>query len=286
MLHNAAYKLAKTCLKFYCEKCDYTTSKKSSWTSHLMTIKHNNTQMLHTDPVKLALVKPYKCMCGKTFKHHQSYYRHKSKCTFTDTSLTKDTTIETISMIVKSIVPEIIKELTNIGQNVIHGDNNTINNQKIFNVNLFLNEHCANAMSMQDFAKQIHITMEDLDKNKPDCITNVVIKNIQPLLLNNRPFHCTDISNDEWFIKDIEKGWETDNGSKVINITEHAIRQKWNHEFESKHPEWAYNEKDQEKYIKIAGNANSSLSTKEIHHVLNEISKNAVLTPNNKIINS
>ena len=34
---------AKLCSKFYCEKCDYGTSKKSSYDNHILSAKHTKT---------------------------------------------------------------------------------------------------------------------------------------------------------------------------------------------------------------------------------------------------
>ena len=60
---------------------------------------------------------------------------------------------------------------------------NTTNNthNKIINVQMFLDDKCRDAMSIQNFAKQIMITMDDLNKNKTDCISNVVLKNLMDI---------------------------------------------------------------------------------------------------------
>ena len=64
-------KLLKVALKYHCEKCDYSTSKKSSWLKHLQTKKHN-------DYIKAT--NDYICLCEKKFNHRQNYYRHKKTC--------------------------------------------------------------------------------------------------------------------------------------------------------------------------------------------------------------
>ena len=47
---------------------------------------------------------------------------------------------------------------------------------------------------------------DDLNNNKSDCITNVLLKNLQPLSITERPFHCTDLKKKEWFVKDELQG--------------------------------------------------------------------------------
>ncbi|NDC42650.1 MAG: hypothetical protein EBZ77_14065, partial [Chitinophagia bacterium] len=49
-----------------------------------------------------------------------------------------------------------------VPQNVVVGNNTNSHNKK-FNLNLFLNEECKNAMNMSDFIQNVIITSEDLE---------------------------------------------------------------------------------------------------------------------------
>jgi len=74
--------VAESCKQTYvCETCDYNTSRKSSYEKHLLTGKH----------VKLvnASLTSIKCMCGKTYKHEESLYRHKKSCEVVNISTAK-----------------------------------------------------------------------------------------------------------------------------------------------------------------------------------------------------
>ena len=83
MLHNATYFVAKSRQEYRCEKCDYNTCKRGDWNKHLETKKHKTREMLHnaTDFVAKKSPKLWRCECGKVYKHHTSYYRHKNQCT-------------------------------------------------------------------------------------------------------------------------------------------------------------------------------------------------------------
>jgi hypothetical protein len=302
MMHNDAPEVAKSCKKkvltFYCEKCDYTTTRKSSWNKHIETKKHNAVQMLHNGTSKVAkscMFKMFKCGCGKSYKHHQSFYRHKSMCSLKPNSggcyssiikaddpdtitISKNALTGLITDVSKSLIPVLAECIGDKSSISGSGSNNTINNQKIFNVNLFLNEKCANAMSIQDFARNLQLTMDDIDKSKPDQITNVVMRNLQPLSITDRPFHCTDISGSEWYVKDQENGWGTDSGSKVIDSTEHGIRQKWPDQFVNEHPKWQTSERLQDKYVKIAWDVSSSMNKKDNDKVLGKLKETVELT--------
>lgn len=304
MVHNGTQEVAKSCSKvaqsFYCEKCDYRTSKKSSWTKHLETKKHNAAQMIHNGTQKVAKSCSnvrFECECGRSYKFHSGYYRHKSKCTWTppvedgnklvmtstddndSITMSKSALTDLVTEMTKALLPVFAEAAGDKSSISGSGSNNTINNnhQKIFNVNLFLNEKCANAMSIQDFAKNLQLTMSDLDKAKPDQITNVVMKNLQPLSITDRPFHYTDLSGAEWYVNDKDKGWESDNGIKVIESAEHGIMKKWPDQFQEAHPNWTSSEHLQDKYVKLAGEATTSLKEREQTKVLDNLKETAEL---------
>ena len=126
-------------------------------------------------------------------------------------------------------------------------------------------------MDYQNFAKQLCVTMDDLTKNKKDCLTNVVLKNLQPLSLTERPFHCTDVNTKAWFVKDEKQGWEEDNGEKLIKNAEIGIQKKWLNEFESQYPNWMSNDTQKDKYVQIAGSTSSELPEKIKLKILREL---------------
>jgi hypothetical protein len=65
-------KLLKVAEKYVCKKCDYITSKLSSWNKHLQTIKHNNNMLTNK--------KLLRCECGKIFKYSSGLSSHKKQC--------------------------------------------------------------------------------------------------------------------------------------------------------------------------------------------------------------
>ena len=69
-------KLLKVAPKFYCEKCDYESSKQSSWDKHLLTLKHTMADKCLQKVAKSCNI----CECGKDYKHRQSLSKHKKNC--------------------------------------------------------------------------------------------------------------------------------------------------------------------------------------------------------------
>lgn len=304
------YKILKNSKEnLYCEKCDYYANRKGDFKKHLESKKHNAIQC-YTGISEQHL----SCECGRAYKHCSSYYRHKKNCKFVkkqneeitikyEHENNKETVTneynqsrEVINLLKhamndnKKLQEQLIsiqKEHNNTLHQILPKIGNTTNNthNKIINVQMFLDDKCRDAMSIQNFAKQIMITMDDLNKNKTDCISNVVLKNLKPLSITERPFHCTNIKNKEWYVKDENVGWEEDNGEKIIKNTENAIQKKWIDEFQLKYPNWNIDDKLKDKFVLIAGSTTSELSEKLKIKLIKELGKEVSLTNNeiNKI---
>ena len=291
MLHNATYLGAKTRKnapnEYHCEKCDYITCKTSDWKRHLKTKKHNATQMLHnaTDLRPKAAEKepgkdcdPYYCECGKTYKHHSSYYRHKSKCNWTppiekvveesETS-SKNDQISLLISTVKTLIENGTSNNSNNSNNTTNiGGNNSNSFNNNFNINFFLNEQCANALSIQDFAEKLRITMNDLSSmktNEPKAITNIIEQNLSGLALTERPMHNHE---KKWYVKDKEEGWEDKSGGKIVKEVKSSIARKSVPVFVENNPDWQYSDKKGAEYAEIVSVTMGELAENKGNKVL------------------
>jgi len=108
----------------------------------------------------------------------------------------------------------------------------------------------------------------------------VVLNNLKPIALTDRPFHCTDASNSEWYINDMDNGWKQDSGLIVLGAAEHKMNQAWSSEFKKKYPNWEQNEILQDKFVKLAGNATSKLNKQDSISALMNIGHEAKLDTN------
>ena len=271
-MHNGADLGHKSCRKvaqeYYCEKCDYTTCKLSSWKKHIKTKKHNDNQMVTDDnnlgkKGRKGASNKWICGCGKSYKYKSGLSRHKSTCTYivedteehtkehTSLAIQENVDLKDVlglmnDLIVKNnkLTEKVIELSSNQGQS-IHGDhNNQIQNN--FNIQLFLNEDCKNALSIQDFAKQLKLTMDDLslmNENEPKAITNIIVKNLKDYTEVERPFHH---HKKKWYIKDKNEGWDKkgkDNGEAVVKHTKTAVSQKAGPTFVNNNPDWLTNQR-------------------------------------------
>ena len=120
--------------------------------------------------------------------------------------------------IIKDIVPR-------IGTTMIM---NTTNHNK-FNVNVFLNEQCKDAVNISDFVNSIRITMQDLhvteERGLVESISNVLVQGLNDMDVYKRPIHCTDLKRDILYVKDNEQ-WERDETQEHIRKSVNDIAYK------------------------------------------------------------
>jgi hypothetical protein len=96
--------------------------------------------------------------------------------------------------------------------------NSSVNSHnKTFNLNVFLNETCKDAMNIMDFVDSIKLQLSDLEKvgeiGYVDGISNIIVKHLNALEVEKRPVHCTDKKREVLYIKD-ENKWEKEDEEK------------------------------------------------------------------------
>ena len=145
------------------------------------------------------------------------------------------------------------EQMSNIIPKIGNTFNNTTNNN--FNLNLFLNEKCKDALNITDFIDSLQITLEDLLFSKKNGIsrgiTDVMIKGLKELDIHKRPIHCTDIKRDIMYIKDQDKWMKDDNHDMMKNTIikiadkERNALQQWAID----NPDWIETESKQIEYL-------------------------------------
>jgi len=154
-------------------------------------------------------------------------------------------------------------------------NNKTIKNN--FNIMMFLNEKCKDAMTIQDFAERLVVSIEDLEKKKFDCLSNTILKNLKSLAITERPVHCGNKKKKEWYVNDKENGWELDNGEKLIKNTEYGINKKFQNEFKKHYPNYSTVENIKDKYMQLINRTFTDLPENEKSRLLNMLSNDLLL---------
>ena len=281
MITNDKSKCSK---KFYCIQCDYYTSRLSQFNRHLLTAKH---KMIINDN-NIVPDKNLQCKCGKIYKYMSGLSRHKKQCNqkmelsepnLELTLLSENN--EEFPIISQELIIEMVKKQQDQIFELTHdlkeahktitdlipkiGNHNTTNNVKQrFNINVFLNEKCKDAISMDQFIEKIEISMKNLlttkDKGLSEGITNIIIDNMNKLSLYERPMHCTDKKRETLYIKNDE--WEKDERKELINNLLKKVEHKQMKnikQWTDKHPNYMEDDKLQDEYINLVRKCTSSV---------------------------
>ena len=208
-------KMPKTAEKYYCEICDFVSSKKSNYDTHLTTTKHQNrtNRLNRTD--KMPDI--FECACGKVYKARNSLWYHKQKCTITKEEVVTPPSTPQPQQFDSSLIVELLKQNKELHEMVIglaknagnttnnNTINNTTNNNK-FNLNVFLNETCKDAINLNDFIQSIELTVNDFintgEVGYVRGISDIMLERIRDMEPHVRPIHCTDLKRETVYVKD------------------------------------------------------------------------------------
>lgn len=179
--------------KYICEKCNFETTNKIRYENHIETKKHKNLE----DESRLH----YTCnKCNKIYNTNVSLWRHKKNCkvipqTYSDKDVIKEMQ-DKINVLENIIMEHIKKEPINVAIN----NNNSNNNSGNFNINLFLNEKCKNAINIKEFIRQVLFDFNDLvtieNKGYVDGMAEVIQNKLENHSIYERPIHY-EVKNDK-----------------------------------------------------------------------------------------
>jgi ribosomal protein S9 len=279
-------KLPKVATDFYCEKCDYMCCKKSSWDKHILTTKH---QIL--TPQTQSIQKMYECECGKTYIHRQSLFNHKKKCIIEDScpTQTNSSSESHLTNVILDLVKQnqefkdlIVEQNKQMMEMVKEGKiiNNTTNNNK-FNLNIFLNEKCKDAMNIMDFANSLDIKLKELEDvgtlGYATGISNIIVRGLNELDIYKRPIHCSDLKRESMHVKD-QNMWILDKEKTLLETAIKRVARKnilKVQDWKQANPEYAeINSKTMDKYGQILIEATGSFEPDEKERDMNKIIRN------------
>lgn len=230
--------------QYTCESCCFSCVFESDYKRHMKTKKHMKIKLKCTVEKPESEINIIECECGKIFKTQNGLIKHKKRLCF---GSGKDNIIINL-MRDNAEMKELMKEQQKFmreqqeqyhkqlvdmipmmcGNTNLITNNNTHIKQK-FNLNVFLNEQCKDAINIGDFIKSLQITLDDLnvtrEKTLEDSVGNIFLRGLKELDIYKRPIHCTDNKRDIMYIKDEEK-WEKDEGNSKLKDTIGAITKK------------------------------------------------------------
>jgi len=252
--------------KFYCIHCDYGCMKSSDFIKHETTRKHKKLTNTY-NPSSIIATPFHVCECGKKYKHRQSLNNHKNKCKYLEKEEEenekekkeaapdyKELLLEAMKQLQKQneqlqkkdeLVSEAMTQMADqqkqitemiplIGNNNNNTNNNTTNK---FNLNIFLNETCKDALNINDFIDSLQLQLNDLDKMNElgyvNGLTRIFLNGLNQLDLTKRPLHCSDAKREILYVKENDE-WEKEESKTKLNRAISTVGRKTLKHF----PEW------------------------------------------------
>jgi len=287
--------------KYFCKKCDYSTTKKGNYDRHILTRKHKiltNTDKYLQNSIETNDQR-YSCICGKSYKYRQSLFTHKKTCT---QCIEKGSDIERLnpSLIIKLMneninlqqqmgeqqkqMGEQQKQISELIPRIGNNNNNNINNK--FNLNVFLNETCKDAMTLTDFVNNLSLTMSDLDlvgeHGYIRGTSDIFINGLKQLDITKRPIHCSDLKRETLYVKNDTLNWKKEDIDKP-HVTK-AIQQIHQNNFKQingwihAHPHLLINDhSDQSNYMKIVSSCTGD-TEQDTSKIVKNIMKESVIS--------
>ena len=298
---------------YNCSSCNYYSNNKTNYDKHLLTDKHNKIILREIQETRIIC-----SHCNKVFNTQSGLWKHKKNCivinnerepeklenTFIHSNLiTPELFMEVLkeSKELQNVLIEQNKELQNklLEQNKEHQqqilelaknqqviNNNTTNNTNNhqFNLQIFLNETCKDAMNIVDFINSFQLTTADFETTGKlgfiDGISRIFIKELKKLETEKLPIHCTDFKRETVYIKD-NNIWEKENNEKqklkwtIDRIAQLNLNQLQN--WQEKYPECKENNtKENEHFFKLAAVALGGRGKEEEDKYRDKIMKNVL----------
>jgi hypothetical protein len=301
--------------KFICKICDIKTNNKKDFNRHILTLKHekmlNLTNCEQNNPQN-KILQIYMCdICNKQYKSRVGLWSHKKKCVCEKSTIIEDDQID-ISTLDMNLVMQLLKQnddfkslmveqnnkmmetfqetMQEVCKNGINNNSSIVNNNnshnKTFNLNVFLNEQCKDAMNIMEFVDSIKLDLSDAEMvgklGYVNGISNIIIKHLKALDVHMRPVHCTDLKRETLYVK-YQDIWEKEgDDNKLIRKAIKHIASK-NHNaaetFKEIHPDcMEYNSKHGDHFLRLriealggSGNVDYDSHTKIIKKIAKEV---------------
>jgi hypothetical protein len=213
---------------YFCAMCDYSCPRKDTFSRHLSSQKHSKNQKI----LDVKNKKIFPCLtCDKEYKHRQSLHIHTKTCTQINSvpvSIEKNDETSELKYLILEMVKtntELQKQMLEVckgSNNQIITNNNILNtsnsHNKTFNLQIFLNDTCKNAMNLTDFVSSLQIDLEDLESvgelGFVNGLSKLIISGLNDLEECERPVHCSDLKRESMYVKEDNK-WEKEDAENT-----------------------------------------------------------------------
>ena len=247
------------------------------------------------------------CECGRTYKYASGLSKHKKKClhiskelydqeNVTDSLDSPSVKNETMDSSIVAAIQELKKDNEQIrndntemksllgGLKELHGQVLEVAKEPKFitnnnNINVFLTQQCAEALSLTDFINRLSVSMGDLEytmeNGKKAGIAQIIRRGFDELGVYRRPMHCTDLKRQTMYIKD-DGLWSKESTKEKMD---HLVREvdgrqfKASRQWEMQNPDFNKRGKVQDKWLMLINTLTKPMTDVDISLVSRKFAK-------------
>jgi len=267
--------------KYFCEHCKYGTNLLNNYNRHCLSNKHkyiinHNIRLIEKSSYNN---KVFECeYCSKEYNRQNSLWYHIQKCKIQYDNIVKkseiilekkkEESLQELKQEIDEIKEEIKQEITELKdemKNEVKTLNHKIDNVKpvVFNLNVFLNEDCKNAISFDELLEQLQYHF-DSSRSLTEDTSITLLKSLSTMTVYQRPIHCVDVKRNKLYIKDNDK-WTKD--LTVFNkLPKHASKKYSKHvnEWTERNPDFLEHEEKAYMYNVYANKEGQEINTPKI----------------------
>jgi hypothetical protein len=217
-----------------------------------------------------------------------SLWYHEKKCVSENTDISLNNSENLINYLMKEnaefkqLLIDQNKQMVELAKNAGHNNNNNTTNNNSFNLNMYLNETCKDALNIMDFVNQLQVGIKDLEETGrlgfANGISQIFINGLKQIDINNRPVHCSDLKREILYIKNNNE-WNKEDGERKVltSAIKHVVNKniKQIPEWTKIHPDFNDSDsKQNDRYLQIVMESMSGSSQEEANKNYNKIIKN------------
>jgi hypothetical protein len=226
--------------KYICEVCNLHTNSKSDYISHINTKKHIEIAAAHHEMMRTSTDTAVSSAISTEITPVQRNDEWNNLIEYRD-AISTTTFIEWMQQnkeFQKSIIEFCIKqnaemqahmmEFCKTVQNntVIHNSNT--NNTQNFNIQIFLNETCKDAVNISEFIESLKIDTTVIEyigkEGYVDGMTKIFFDGLGQMEVCRRPIHCTDVKRETFYIRDDNKWMRDNDNNRIIKAINRIVR--------------------------------------------------------------
>jgi hypothetical protein len=229
--------------KHECTLCDYTSLRKNNYDRHMLSSKHIRKTQENVKKHKCSMCNfegnnSYNYNLHLSSKKHiQNLKNQESNKNIDLSANTIDISMNNVEIFKNEIISTLMNQLNFVleeNKNILaeqtqtrlmietqnkllidvtnksnaNNTNNITNNQisnQQFNLNMFLNETCKDAMNLSDFLENLNVSMEDMEKTGElgfaKGMSRIIMNNLNAIDVCKRPIHCSDVKRETLYVK-------------------------------------------------------------------------------------